>query len=87
MAMHAIRSDLIRAEAAAIRRYATVAAIKRRALDPEPILDDPREPRPRKKKPRVIFVVARETRPAAAGLHVPARTMTEPICRQLRKWC
>jgi hypothetical protein len=68
MAMHAIRSDLIRAEAAAIRRYATVAAIKRRALDPEPILDDPREQLLRQKKPRVIYVVARETRAGCCRL-------------------
>jgi hypothetical protein len=57
MAMHAIRSDLIRAEAAAVRRYATVAAIKRRALDPEPILDDPREQLLRQKKPRAVLII------------------------------
>jgi hypothetical protein len=52
----------VRAAAADIRRYAAVAAIKRRALDPTPIVDDPRElsvpgrtlfP----KKPRALFVI------------------------------
>jgi hypothetical protein len=55
----AARSEQIRAEAATILQHATVAGIKRRALDLTPIPDDPREPvrgRPRKKKPRAILV-------------------------------
>jgi hypothetical protein len=54
------RSELVTATAAEIRRHATVIAIKRRALDPAPISDDPREPlweRPRQKKPRPILIV------------------------------
>jgi hypothetical protein len=38
------RNEQIRRAAADIRRYAAVIAIKRRALDPAPIADDPREP-------------------------------------------
>jgi hypothetical protein len=56
--MHAVSRNDIRAEAANIRRFATVAAIKRRALDPAPIADEPRDPlrdRPRPKRPRAVL--------------------------------
>jgi hypothetical protein len=43
-------------EADIIRRFARVAEIKKRALDPAPIPDERREPPPRKRKPRVLFV-------------------------------
>jgi hypothetical protein len=46
----------IRKMAAEIRRYAVVAGIKRRALNPAPIPDDPREPLPRQKKLRAVLV-------------------------------
>jgi hypothetical protein len=49
----------VRAEVAAIKRHATVIGLMRRALDPAPISDDPREPlrqRPRQKKPRAVLV-------------------------------
>jgi hypothetical protein len=52
----ATHSEQARAEAANIRRHAAVAAIKRRALDPAPIADDPREPPQRKKRPRAVFI-------------------------------
>ena len=37
------RNEQIRAEAAAILRHATIIGLMRRALDPAPIADDPRE--------------------------------------------
>ena len=54
----AARSEQIRAEAATILQHATVAGIKRRALDLTPIPDDPREPRPRRKRARAVLVFA-----------------------------
>jgi hypothetical protein len=56
MAM-AARNELVRTEAATIRRYAAVMAIKRRALDPTPIADDPREQLLRQKKPRAVLII------------------------------
>lgn len=44
MAMRNIRNEQIRAEAAAILRSATIIGLMRRALDPTPIANDPREP-------------------------------------------
>jgi hypothetical protein len=55
-------------EATIILRYATVAAIKRRALDPAPVPDDPKRP---KRRPRPLFII--QARPDFAGLPVPSR--------------
>jgi hypothetical protein len=55
--MRDIRNEQVRAETAAILRYARVAEIKRRALEPAPIADDPREPLPRQKKPRAVLII------------------------------
>ena len=65
-----VARELVRAEAAAIMRYARVAEIKRKALALVPIADDPRElnfPRrenliSRPKRPRVIFVLPQNAR-------------------------
>jgi hypothetical protein len=58
--MRHIRNEQIRAETAAILRFARVIEIKRRALNPIPVLNNPLEPiwkRPPQKKPRVLFVL------------------------------
>jgi hypothetical protein len=60
------RNEQVRAETAAILRYARVAEIKRRALDPAPILDGSYEQKsggkfaivtPNRRVPRVILAV------------------------------
>jgi hypothetical protein len=63
-----IRNEQVREASQDILRRATIIGLMRRALDPAPIADDPREPdhvkmaRPVKRKPRPIFVLPANAR-------------------------
>jgi hypothetical protein len=52
-----IRNEQIREAAADIKRRAIIIVLMRRALNPAPIPDDPREPLPRQKKPRAVLII------------------------------